>query len=76
MKTIYYSNKISLHLVTILTRAPFTPKSSSKLRSALHAIYTIVIPCFVPIVSLILSEPQPEDPWCSYGHHLKFQCPL
>ena len=36
MKTIHYPNKIRFHLVTITPMAPFTPKSTSKLRSALH----------------------------------------
>ena len=36
MKTIHYSNKIRSHLVTIVLKVPFTPKSTSKLRSALH----------------------------------------
>ena len=35
--------------------APFTPKSLSKLRSALHIGYSIVIPCFIP--ALILLNP-------------------
>ena len=46
MKTIYYSNKIRSHLVTIALMAPFTPKSTSKLRSALSALhcrYSIVV---------------------------------
>ena len=29
------------------TKAPFTPKSTSKLRSALHIRYSIVIPRFI-----------------------------
>ena len=45
MKTIHYPNKIRSHLVTI---APFTQKSISKLRSALHFRYSIVIPRFIP----------------------------
>ena len=44
MKTIYYLNKIRSHLVTIVPMAPFTPKLTSKLRSALHFSYSIVIP--------------------------------
>ena len=36
MKTIHYPNKIRSNLVTIVQMAPFTPKSNSKLRSALH----------------------------------------
>ena len=34
MKTIHYPNKIRSHLVTIVPMAPFTPKSTSKLRYA------------------------------------------
>ena len=44
MKTIHYPNTIRSHLVTIIPMAPFTPKSTSKLRSALHFRYSIVIP--------------------------------
>ena len=36
----YYPNKIRSHLVTIVPMAPFTPKSTSKLRSALHLRYS------------------------------------
>ena len=42
MKTIRYPNKIRSHLVTIAPMAPFLPKSSSKLRSALHFRYSKV----------------------------------
>ena len=44
MKTIHYPNILRSHLVTIAPMAPFTPKSTSKLRSALHIKYSIVIP--------------------------------
>ena len=47
MKMIHYPNKITSHLVTIVPMAPFTPKSTSKLRSALHFRYSIVIPRFI-----------------------------
>ena len=40
MKTIHYPNTIRSHLVTIVPMAPFTPKSTSKLRSALHIRYS------------------------------------
>ena len=43
MKTIHYPNRIRSHLVTIVLVAPFTPKSTSKLRSALHFSYSVVI---------------------------------
>ena len=35
MKTIHYPNKTRSHLVTIVPVTPFTPKSTSKLKSAL-----------------------------------------
>ena len=47
MKTMHYPNTIRSHLVTIVPMAPFTPKSTSKLRSALHTRYSKVIPCFI-----------------------------
>ena len=46
MKTMHYPNTIRSHLVTIVPMAPFTPKSTSKLRSVLHIRYSIVIPSF------------------------------
>ena len=42
MKTNHYPNTLRSHLVTIVPMAPFTPKSTSKLRSALHFSYSIV----------------------------------
>ena len=47
MKTTHYSNTIRSHFVTIVPMAPFTPKSTPKLRSALHVRYSIVIPRFI-----------------------------
>ena len=47
MKTIHYPNKIRPHLVIIVPMTTFTLKSTSKLRSALHIRYSIVIPCFI-----------------------------
>ena len=47
MKTILYPNKIKSHLVTIAPMAPFTPKSTSKLKSDLRFRYSIVIPRFI-----------------------------
>ena len=47
MKTIHYPNTIRSHLVTIVPMAPFTPKCTSKLRSALHIRYWKVIPRFI-----------------------------
>ena len=50
MITIHYPNKTRSHLFTFVPMAPFTPKSTSKLRSALSALhfrYSIVIPRFI-----------------------------
>ena len=47
MKTMHYPNTIRSHLVIIVPVAPFTPKSTSKLRSALHIRYSKVIPRFI-----------------------------
>ena len=44
MKTMHNPNTMRSHLVTIVPMAPFTLKSTSKLRSALHIRYSIVIP--------------------------------
>ena len=47
---LYYPNTIRSHLVPIIVfipMAPFTPKSTLKLRSALHIRYSIVIPLFI-----------------------------
>ena len=43
MKAIHSPNTLRSHLVTIVPMASFTPKSTSKLRSALHFSYSIVI---------------------------------
>ena len=43
MKTILCPNTLRSHLVTMVPMAPFTPKSTSKLRSALHISYSTVI---------------------------------
>ena len=48
MKTIHHLNKIRSHLVTIAPMTPFTPKSTSKLKSALLLRYSIVIRRFIP----------------------------
>ena len=47
MITMHYPSTIRSHLVTILPMASFTPKSTSKLRSALHIRYSIAIPRFI-----------------------------
>ena len=51
MKMIHYPNTIRSHLVTIVPIAPFTPKSTSKLRSALHIRYSKVIPRFISLAN-------------------------
>ena len=51
MTTTHYPNKIRSHLVTIVAMAQFTPKSTSKLKSALHFRYSIFIPRFIPRVN-------------------------
>ena len=51
----HYPNTIRSHLVTIVPMAPFALKSTSKLRSALHIRYSIVIPRFIS--ALILLNP-------------------
>ena len=48
MKTIHYPNKTRSHLVTIAPMSLVTPKSTLKLRSALHFRYSKVIPRFIP----------------------------
>ena len=46
MKTIHYPYKIRSHLVTIVPVAPFTPKATLKLGSALQFRYSIsVVSC-------------------------------
>ena len=51
MKTHHYPNKIRSHLVEIVPMAPFTTKSTSKLRTALHVRYSIDISRFIPLVN-------------------------
>ena len=56
----HYPNTIRSHLVTIVPVAPFTPKSTSKFRFALHIRYSKVIPRFISHASfptLILLKP-------------------
>ena len=48
MKMIHYPNKRRCHLVTIVPMVPFTPKSTSKLRSALLSRNSVVIPASFP----------------------------
>ena len=50
----HYPNTIGSHLVTIVPMAPFTPKSTSKLRSALHIRYSKVIPRFISHAIILL----------------------
>ena len=51
MKTNYYPNKMTSHLVTNVPMTSFTLKSTSKLRSFLHFRYSIVISRFTPHVN-------------------------
>ena len=44
-------NKTRSHLVIIVLMAPFTLKSTSKLRSALHFKYSIVVPRFISLAN-------------------------
>ena len=67
MKTIHYPNTIKSHLVTIVPMAPFTPKSTTKLISALHSRYSKVIPRFIS--SLILNNPNNHY---NHGFHNTF----
>ena len=61
MKTIHYPNIIRSHLVTIAPMSPFTPKSTSTLRSALHFRYSIVI-------TLAISRANTLNPNRHYNH--------
>ena len=49
----HYPNTIKSHYVTIVPIAPFTLKSTSMLRSALHIRYSIVIPRFISRVNIL-----------------------
>ena len=60
MKTIHYPNTIRSHLVTIVPMPSFTPKSTSKLRSALYIRYSIVIP-FPALILLNLNNHYNHD---------------
>ena len=73
MKTMHLPNTIRSHLVTIVPMAPFTPKSTSKLRSALHIRYSIVITASFP--ALILLNPNNHYNHCfpnsfNYNHYV------
>ena len=48
-------NKLKSHLVTIVPMVPFTPKSTTNLRSALNFRYSIVIPRFIPRANAVQS---------------------
>ena len=54
MKTMQSPNTIRSHLVTIVRMAPFTPKPTSKLRSALHIRYSIIIPRFISRANTVI----------------------
>ena len=53
MKTMHYPNTIRSYLVTIVPMAPFTPKSTSKLRSALHIRYSESSHASFPVLILL-----------------------
>ena len=55
MKMFHYPNTIRSHLVTIVPMAPFTSKSTSKLRSALHFRYSMVISRFISRANILLN---------------------
>ena len=72
MKTIHYPNTIRSHLVTIVAMAPFTSKSTSKLRSALIALqfsYSIVSSASIPALILLRSNNH-----YNHGFHNTFDC--
>ena len=48
--------------------APFTPKSTSKLRSAQHFRYLIVIPCFILIANIASFKNPQLNPNNLYNH--------
>ena len=56
MKSMHYPNTLRSRLVTIVPMAPFTPKSTSKLRSALHFRYSVVIRCFYSCANTAQSQ--------------------
>ena len=49
------SDTLRSHLVTIVPMVPFAPKSTSKLRSALHFSYSIVIRRFYSCANIAQS---------------------
>ena len=53
---IHYPNKIRSHLVTIVPMTPFTPKPTSKLKSAPHFRYSIVTLRFIPLANTVQSQ--------------------
>ena len=67
----HYPNTIRSHLVIIVQIALFTPKSTSKLRSALYIRYSIVIPRFIS--ALILLNPNNNHGFSNtfdYNHYV------
>ena len=68
MTTIHYPKTIRSHLVTIVSMAPFTPKCTSKLRSALHFRYSIVIPHFIPRARILLNPNTHEIRLSTFKH--------
>ena len=53
MKKIHYPNKIRSQLVIIVPMVPFTLKSTSKLKFALHIRHSIVMPRFIPYANTV-----------------------
>ena len=67
MKTIHYPNKIGSHLGTIAPMVPFTPKSTSKLSSALSALHFRYLIVFIPALIRLNSNNQ-----YTHGFHNTF----
>ena len=74
MKMIHYPNKIRPHSVIIVPMNPFTPKSTSKFRSALHFRYSIVIPRFIPRANTALPYNHYNYCFCNTFDYNNFIC--
>ena len=66
----HYPNTIRSHLVTIVPVTPFTPKSTSKLRSALHIRYSKVIPRFISRANTAQTNSHGFPNTCDYNHYV------
>ena len=64
---ILYPNILRSHLVTIAPMAPLSPKSTSKLKFALHCSYSIVILRFIPALLRL----KPNNHY-NHGFHITF----